>query len=1257
MEYTKEQEQAIFLKDRNIMVSAGAGAGKTRVLVSRMAELIMDEENPIEADQFLVMTFTNAAAAEMKERISLDLEERLEKNPENSYLKKQIRKIRQADISTVHSFCNHLIRTHYNELSIDPSFRIGEEGELFLLRQQAMEQLLEEAYASGRESFEKFAESYAPGKSDKILEEMVGDLYHFSRSFPDSSFWFEKTKKEARQLSEASRWNQSPAVILIFTKAKKEILQIQDELSHLLSSIAEEEVPEKYDNLLLNIKEYIEMLSQTETYDAYYTILSRGTIAAFPRATKKEKEWIDYERVKEFHQGVKELIQKQKETVFTAPAKELQREAAIIYPLLEEYIRLVYRFGEIYLARKKEKNVYDFDDLEHFALELLVESYDEQGKAHPSETAKILAKKYKMIFVDEYQDTNLVQETILEMLSDEEKNTLFTVGDVKQSIYRFRQARPDLFLRRAEKYTASDEGVSIELRDNFRSAPGVLHFTNYIFSRLMEREFGGVDYNEKTALRAGEGGPMLEDKEVSEVLFLVKDTIPEPGEMPEDVLTETAVIAKRIQELIEEGYHYGDIVILLRSGTGRMEPMAEFLEKEGIPVSCENKTGYFHTREITVMLNYLSVIDNVYQDIPMASVMLSSIGGFTEEELTKIRIIVKGPAREQYTLYDFMRLYIQEGTDKELQKKIHHFLEDLLYFRQQKKEQPLANLLWDIYQRTGFYYDVQLMPDGAKRKENLLMLLKKAEDYEKTVFKGLFYFNRYMEQLKSYEIEMGEAGNGTQEEDVVKIMTIHKSKGLEFPVVFVSGLSKKFNRMDLNKPVLCHPELGIGMECVDTVLRFHHPSLMKKAIQEKVWKDTLEEEMRILYVAMTRAKRKLILTGLIKTEQLDAGEKVNIQNQKWRVSSIMDWLLPILAPELRVSGKSEDFNTVTHQKALTCRWLKARLVGWEEIMPFFEGERKQEEKFSYKEFINNVVLSSDESAVKKAFSFQYPNRDATQWKRKYSVSELKTLSQKVLPQEEPAYMSESELREISMKSPNISESELRDVSMKSPNISESELREMLMESKDISESFSEKEVFEDIKMPEFLRKEKTEIAATARGTIIHKIMELLPFAQIQTKKQLFDWMTALKKQYPESEKVSSGWLYRAIEAFLFSEIGEKLCQMDRAGTLRKELPFTVGLPVSLMNPDTQAEDTVVVQGIIDVCGETEDELWLIDYKTDRIKEGEERLLLDRYGNQMLYYKAALEQILGKRVSEIYLYSFSLKKFIPVNLEERSGENA
>ena len=465
--------------------------------------------------------------------------------------------------------------------------------------------------------------------------------------------------------------------------------------------------------------------------------------------------------------------------------------------------------------------------------------------------------------------------------------------------------------------------------------------------------------------------------------------------------------------------------------------------------------------------------------------------------------------------------------------------------------------------------------------QNLLMLLKKAEDYEKTVFKGLFYFNRYMKQLKSYEIAMGEAGTSMEEEDVVKIMTIHKSKGLEFPVVFVSGLSKKFNRMDLNKAVLCHPELGIGMECVNTTLRFHHPSLMKKAIQEKVWKDTLEEEMRILYVAMTRAKRKLILTGVIKSEELEAGMRASIQAQKWRAGSMMDWILPVMAEQFRNTDKI---------------WLKARLFSWSDIEELFNAREREEATFSYRHFIEKYVEGQDSSLIKKAFSHVYPNMEATKWKRKYSVSELKSLSQITLPNEESVVYEPDEEERI---------------------------------------------------IPQFLKEEREEVGGAAKGTIVHKIMEMLPFAKIQTKKQLFDWITDLEQNYPESKQISAKWLYRGIEAFLFSEQGEKIRKMDEAGKVKKELPFTVGLPVSLINQDTEAEDTVVVQGVIDACADMGNHLCLIDYKTDQIKEGEEQQLLDRYGNQMLYYKAALEQILEKRVSEIYLYSFSLKKFISV----------
>ncbi|MDY5497997.1 MAG: helicase-exonuclease AddAB subunit AddA [Anaerobutyricum sp.] len=1193
MNFTKEQEQAVFLQDCDIMVCAGAGAGKTRVLVNRMAEMILDEKNPVEADEFLVMTFTNAAAAEMKERIGEELEKRLSEHPEDQRLKKQIRKLKKADISTVHSFCNHLIRSNYSEIGVDPSFRIGEEGELFLLRKQSMEELLEESYQSGRESFYRFVEAYAPGKSDEAIEKMIESLYQFTRGFPGKESWALKVKEKTRQMAQGKNWDQCPPVRLIVSDAKKQFVKWQEELHSFQEKIKEEEIPERMQEAFETVKKQTDLLVQKETYEECYDFFLKNSCPSFPRATKKDKDWIWRDEFKQLYDKIREGMKQYKETVFTASSKELQREASVLYPLLEEYIFLAFRFEEIYFSHKKEKNIYDFDDLEHFAIQLLVESFDEEGKAHPSEIARNLSHRYKMIFVDEYQDTSLLQETLIEMIRDPAGNNLFTVGDVKQSIYSFRQARPDLFIQRADMHTSPGEEsgrstqVSIELRDNFRSAPGVLAFTNYIFSNLMEREFGGVDYDERTALRPGKGGPMETDPETSEALFFIKAE-ENAAELPDDILLESAMIAERIKKLVSEGYQYGEIVILIRSGAERMEAMEEYFTSRGIPASCEKKTGYFHTREISLMMNYLAIVDNVYQDIPMASVMLSSIGGFREEELVQIRMAVGEEMRNRYTLYDLMRIYLAEGKKGEIKDKIQKFLGLLLEFREEKKEAPLGTLLWDIFTKTGYFYEVALLPDGEKRKENLLMLLKKAEEYEKTVFKGLFYFNRYMEQMKSYEVKMGEAGSGVEEDNVVRIMTIHKSKGLEFPVVFVCGLQKNFNVTDLNEPILCHPEMGVGMECVDTVLRMHHPSLMKKAIRKKKHTEMLEEEMRILYVAMTRAKKKLILSGIVKQDVFEKKDMGEEKRSKRTASSVMDWVLPLLSPYLKREKEAP--------------WLSASLVNWEMLKGNFDSGNSGQKTKTVREAVDALVENADASVVEKSFSYEYPNRKATKWKRKYSVSELKTIAQQELPDEEERLF-------FSVKPSEETEKQL----------------------------------------PSFLKEKKETMLPSTRGTIVHKVMELLPFEKIDSPKQLLLELKTLETKIPDMKKLSGMHIREGAEAFLFSRTGEKIRKMAREGKLKKELPFTVGLPVSMLNPQEQGKELVVIQGVIDVCAEDEKGLWLLDYKTDHIREGEEGILLDRYKNQMLYYKAALEQITEKKVVNILIYSFSLKKFLPVIL--------
>lgn len=1188
MNFTKEQEMAVFLRDRDILVSAGAGAGKTRVLVSRMVEMILDKESPLSADRFLVMTFTNAAAAEMKERIVDELNERLEKTPDDGYLRRQLRMMKQADISTVHSFCNRLIRRHFNEAGVDPSFRIGEEGELFLLRQNAMEDVLEEAYGSGRESFYDLVEAYAPEKNDSAMERLVGDLYRFSRCFPDGEGWLNRMLEEAKQLEQTKTIAESRAMQLILAKVRGMVSDLEQELSEAILLMQETDGPERFYQLIYEDKQMVNALLCCYDYEEFYKCFQNIKFSSLPRAKKEEKEWEYLDDIKEIHKNTKEQVEDIHESFFLMPLSVICKENRLICPYLEELIFLVKRYGELYFLQKKEKNVYDFDDLEHIALELLVEGYGEDGAPIPSETARELTRKYKAIFVDEYQDTNLVQETILRVLCRKEENHLFVVGDVKQSIYRFRQARPDLFLSRYKSYEKAEqmteeagkkpEGVAIELRDNFRSEPGVLSFCNHLFRALMEMDFGGVDYTDEVALRAG-GEKRPVDRNAAEVLWLVEDEEKEELEAaPSAVEGEAAMLAMKIRSLLEEGYSCKDMVILLRSGVGMAEPMAEFLTAKGIPTVCENKTGYFQAREIQLALNYLAVVDNVHQDIPMASVLLSSIGGMTEEELVRLKVQVSASMREQHRLYDLLTLYLEEGEDEDLRKKIHDFLDILLYFRKRKKEVALHELLWEIYRKTGLYYDVQLLPEGESRKENLRMLLKKAEDYEKTVFKGLFYFLRYMEKLRTYEMDMGTVSLQEEKKDVVKIMTIHKSKGLEFPVVFVSGLSKRFNLMDGNQPVLTHPEMGIGMEFVDVDERIHHPSILKKAIREQMKKEMLEEELRILYVAVTRAKKKVILTGTVTPKQLEAKKPPFLSiAKKLTARSFMDWLV-FLEESLPV-----------------------KKIHYHQLAQFWEQDTARPEAVGLEHWLQEEENKGDASLVESAFSWHYPHEYAVGLKRKYSVSELKKLSMLPLPQE----------------------------------------REETGAIVEALEAEEEKE----IPAPAFLREEEPELSPVSRGTMIHKIMELLPFGKIHTKKELFDVLQDLEHRHPEMEDLSMKTVYKSIEAFLFSEIGEKICAMDRRGLLRKELPFTVGLPASMVQDMGEEQEMVVVQGVIDACGEAEDGLWLLDYKTDRVRE--ESLLLDRYEKQMVYYKVALEQILQKKVIHTYIYSFALKKFVEV----------
>ncbi len=1175
MNYTKEQEQAIYTKDEDILVSAGAGAGKTRVLVTRISEMIMDSENPMSADQILVLTFTNAAAREMKERITKELEDRLDRDPENRSLRQQIRVVKHADISTVHSFCNHLIRTHFNELGLDPSFRIGETGELEAMKEEVMEELLEKHYEEASQEFINLVEAYAPGRDDESIEKIIMGIYNFSRSFPDVKGWFGTIERDFLSMTKEESLDQSPAIAYIVGHARKKIAHLTEYIDEVMEHFDGGPEQSRILEVLKYDQELIESLKEAKSFQKLYDVLHEIKFLKFPSGKKEEKAWEYFEYMKSSHVHIKSMVEELAGTHFLKSMAQVRMEQKALYPFFKEFILLVEEFAEEFTKKKKDKNIFDFNDLEHFALQLLVEEYKEDGSVVPSKMAREIAARYQAIFVDEYQDTNLVQETIITTLLDSGKSKLFVVGDVKQSIYGFRQARPDLFLDRYHKYEEG-QGLKIELRDNFRSSPDVLEFCNRFFERWMKADFGGIDYDENVCLQPGQGGPMHDVRENQEAFIYLYDG--EENDV-DKTLGEAIMIGKRIEELLKEGYRYEDMVILLRSVKNYSQVIAEYLESRNIPVICESQMGYFQTREIRVMLNYLSIIDNVYQDIPMASVMLSSIGGFDVRDLALLKVLVDGPLRKEYSLYDLMKLYLEEGKEETCKEKIVKFLGVLEEFRRKKQETLLHELLWDIYKKTGFYEEVLSMPGGKKRRENLMMLLKKAEEYEKTILKGLFYFIRYMEQLRTYEVEPGGKSAAESVENAVRIMTIHKSKGLEYPVVFVSTLSKQFNKMDLNDPVLYHPELGIGMEIMDMERRLKKSSILKNVIREKKLTELGEEELRILYVAMTRAQKKLILTGTKSKKKMeefeeDGGKHMLAEDAK----SFLDWVLPVL------------YDNGT--------WDKTQMVTYDDLKDWMEESQAMKDRRSLDELLSDKKMDNiDPNPVKKAFDRVYSHSECVDWKRKYSVSELKKLAMQRLPEEETA-------------------------TWEIPASEE-----------------------EEIPKPAFLKEEKEELTGTAFGTMIHKIMELLPFEKIQSEKELFDQLDQLWKMFPDIGIPARKKTYLAVKEFLFSPIGQKLIQMSKEGRLYKEMPFTVGLDASILYPESSGGETIVLQGIIDLCGEEEDGLWLLDYKTDRIEAGEESILLDRYKEQMLYYRLALEQMMQKKVKHTVIYSFALRDFI------------
>lgn len=1221
MVWTKEQQEVISLRNRNILVSAAAGSGKTAVLVERIISMITDEENPVDIDHLLIVTFTNAAAAEMRERIRNAIDKKLEEDPLNTHLQKQSSLVHNAQITTIHSFCLYVIRGHFQTIGLDPSFRVADEGELQLIKNDVLELLLEEKYEEKSPSFYHFIESFAPGRTDEAVVEYLLKIYHFSMSYPWPTQWMETCKKayhvESIEDLEQSLWMKSllETVALSLGDIKKEM---QDALE-IATSLGG---PYMYVEALQQDILMLEELCQSKTYQEYGEKMQGISYARL--SSKKDPEVSDRkkETIKAMREEMKKTLKKLKEQFFYSTPKMLLEDMKGSQEVFDVFMDLAKEFYERFTARKREKNIVDFNDLEHLALQILVEKDGEEVKA--TEVAKEFQGYFEEILVDEYQDSNLVQETLLTSISKQskERRNMFMVGDVKQSIYRFRLARPELFMEKYQSYsTKESDRQRINLHKNFRSRKEVLDSVNFFFDQMMASYLGDIDYDYETALYTGatfpEGNSLEFQK--TEVLLLETDSqMVEKEEIEETKIElEARMVGKRILEMVGHErvldketnqyrfVEYRDIVILFRTVSRWAETFSTVLSTMGIPAFSTSSTGYFSTLEIQTILSYLQIIDNPRQDIPLTAVLHSPISHLSGEELAKIR----GKDKKR-SFYDACMAYGEEG-EEEIQEKLHHFFKQLMEFRKKVPYTPMHELLWDILDKTGYGDYLAAMPGGDQRKANVEMLVEKAIAYESTSYRGLFNFIRYIENIRKYQVDFGEASINGENDNTVRIMSIHKSKGLEFPIVFVSALGKSFNQQDSRSKIALHPDLGVGIDYVNIQLRTKTPTLLKKVIQRRVQEENQGEELRVLYVAFTRAKEKLILTGSITKleEKLEKWSRIQHQEEKklsfhllMTATTYLEWILPSLMRHREMGVFLENFEK---------KW---------------ESSRKFLEACSYCDVEYQIKCKSLQDVIGEEIEDQVIEQVET--------LDLKEWDPTIVYSKETAKILEQQLEEV------YPFEEDRDIVSK---VTVSELkRKAVYDPEQDGVSIYPEEITPIV--PKFI-KEQGEVSKTDRGTAYHRFLQLMDFKEQEYKKSIDGTLEDFIKEKKISREMADSIYLPSIKRFLKSSLVKRMIKAQEDGNLYKEQPFVLGVLASEIDAKWSKEEEVLIQGIIDVYFYEGEEIILVDYKTDYLKNGEEEKLILKYQSQLSYYAKALEQVTGKKVKEKVIYSFSLNKEI------------
>ena len=1222
VKWTKQQQQVIDLRDRNILVSAAAGSGKTAVLVERIITMLTDEEHPVNVDELLIVTFTEAAAGEMKERIRGAIEKALEENPENEHLKRQATLIHNAQITTIHSFCLSVIRDHFHVIDIDPGFRTAEEGELKLLRHDVLDELLEEKYAQKEERFLRFSNAYGGRRNDKKLEEMIEKAYDYSRSYPDGEGWLDSCVDAyrvdcAEDLEKSDYGNK----IVTWAKAYLEEAKLLNEQATQIS--LEIDGPAVYEEALKLDAQTIRELLSAKNYNELSGRIQNVEWSRFASCRDKTVSKEKIEAVKDLREQVKGIVSGLKKDYFYQKPEEMAADMQICLPYMEELVGLVKCFSQRFDAKKRQENVIDFSDMEQFALQILAKKTEEGFE--PSEVAKEYQDQFREIMIDEYQDSNLIQETILTSISGVSKGkyNIFMVGDVKQSIYSFRLSRPELFMEKFDTYDF-EKGPKqrIDLHKNFRSRKEVLDSVNYIFRQIMMRNLGEIDYDDKAALYVGAEYPENPGCE-TEVLVLNTELKKYDRSIKASKQEmEARMIASRIRRLIAEQKvldkktgklrpaRYSDIVILTRSVKGIADIFVQELNREGIPAFSGTKEGYFATQEIGVLLDYLRVLDNRKQDIPLAAVLMSAFCGLNEQEMA----VIRSSEAFEIPFYQAVENYLENGENTVICEKLKHCYGKMNDFREIVPYTPIHELLRSILTQTGYGQFISAMPGGAQRAANVEMLITKAQAFQSSSYKGLFHFVRYIEQLQKFEVDYGEASLEDEQSDTVRVMTIHKSKGLEFPIVFVVGMGKRFNMQDVNGSMIIHPELGVGIDQIDLDRRTKIPTFLKKMIQQQTKLETLGEELRVLYVALTRAKEKLIMTGQLKDArnlvlQYENAAIENASKGSMTFSKLasahkyLDWVLPVAAqPDAPISIKVWDY------------WDAAVLDKREE-----QAEQVAKDILEHWN-LENVYDNELKEHLNEQFSYRYPYQQMQKWKMKFTVSELKKRT----------YLSEE---------------------------SSGENGEEMIEEAPIVPL-----------LPKFLQEEE-EVKGASRGSVYHKVLELLDFTQEYNTTSLKEAIRQMEQDKIITKEMTKCIRIKDIQNFLNSNIGKRMQKAAKSKLLKTEQPFVLGVDAGEIYREeikdacqTSMEDMcqkevedvcqsdmknemILVQGIIDVYFEEDGEIVLLDYKTDKVRNGAE--LKERYHAQLEYYAKALEQLLGKKVKEKVIYSFFLGEKVDI----------